>query len=215
LTLPLLALSVPALGQAFNIDCGNLGTPPDSGYGAGAHQQGYWNAAGSSATLRDLNGNLTTAQLGVDSGSGFHDIPGANGDDETLMETTFDMIPSSVLTLSNLAPGKYDLYAYSWGGQIFGSRTVGFTIRNGPTTYGGSLSFGPNWPGGQIEGETFARIPVEVLASRNSLTLSIGGGGPKTFNVLAGIQLVLIPAPSAASLLLGISLLAIRRSRRS
>lgn len=214
----MIATGAPALGQAFNIDCaGNLAVPPTSSYGAGAGQAGYWNpVSGIAATLRDINGNPTAALLSADGGATVYDIPGATGDDERLMETVFGLIPSSSgVAIGGLSPGKYDLFAYSWAGQIFGQRTVGFTVLNGVNTYGGSLSFGPQWPGGQVQGETFVRIPVEVLPGLNFLRLRVGGGGPKTFNVLAGIQLVPVPAPGAAIVLIGAGVLTARRRRNA
>lgn len=210
------AFVTPACGQAFNIDCaGNLATPPAASYGAGAGQPGFWNPASITADLRDLDGAPTAARLGADAGTNAYDIPGAIGDDERLMETVFEVLQSSNgIVLSNLSAGQYDLYAYSWGGQIFGARTVGFTVLNGVNTYGGALSFGPQWPSGQVEGETFARIPVEVLPGLNFLRLRLGGGGPKTFNVLAGIQLVPVPAPAAPiALLIPTAAIALRRRR--
>jgi hypothetical protein len=210
--LALATTATPAFGQSFNIDCaGHLAIPPDSSYGAGASQPGYWNPQ-FTGNLRDLDGNLTEAMTGTSGGSTAHEIPGATGDDERLMESVFEMLPSASVSVTNLAAGHYDLYAYSWGGQIFGPRTVGFTVFTG-NTYGGSLSFGPQWPGGQVEGVTFARIPIEVLPGLNFLTLRIGGGGPKTFNVLAGIQLVWIPAPGVLLVSFSAGLLALRRRR--
>lgn len=209
-------VATSALGQAFNIDCGgNIGTPPISSYGAGAAQAGFWNSVGISAELRDLNDNVTPARLGLTGGgSELFEIIGASNGDEDLMESVFSITSgSNLLSLTNLAAGPYDRYAYSWGGQIFGDRTVGFGVHNGVDTFGGSLTFGPVWPGQQVEGETYARIPVEVLEGRNFLTLSIGGGGSKTFNVLAGIQLVPIPAPGSVVVMMGAGVLAMRRRR--
>lgn len=214
LALPILVMIAPALGQAFNIDCaGDLSTPPASSYGAGAGQPGYWNPAAVIAGLRDLSGNPTPTQLGGVAGEGIHDIPGATGDDEKLMESAFEMFPNDRIVVSNLAPGRYDVFAYSWGGEIFGSRTVGFTLWNGVNTFGGSVSFGPQWPGNQIEGVTFARIPIEVLPGINAFDIHIGGGGSKTFNVLNAIQIVPVPAPGALLVACSAGLLAIRRRR--
>lgn len=207
-------VATSVLGQAFNIDCGgHLGQPPSSTYGAGANQPGYWNAAGIPAELRDLQGNQTPARLDGNASAAIHDIPHSSGDDERLMETFFVTAASNSLLISNLVAGPYDLYAYSWGGQIFGDRTVGFGVHNGVDTFGGSLTFGPVWPGQQVEGETYARIPVEVLEGFNFLQISVGGGGSKTFNVLAGIQLVPIPAPGSVAVVMGAGVLAVRRRR--
>lgn len=204
-----------AQAQALNIDCGGvIGVPPSDSYGAGSAQAGYWNPVGDEADLRDINNMPTAARLGSSSGSQLFEIAGASGGDEALMESVFSIgVGSNLLSLTNLLPGQYDLYAYSWGGHLFGSRTVGFTVRNGIDTYIDSLAFNETWPGQQVLGETFVRIPVEVLEGRNFLTLSMGGGGSKTFNVLAGLQLVPIPAPGAAAVFLAASVLAARRRR--
>lgn len=204
-------------GQAFNIDCaGHLGTPPNSTYGAGSGQRGYWNPSGIDPVLRDLNGNVTGATIGAGGSSNVHNIPGATGNDALFMETTFDASATApVVVITNLAAGPYDLYAYSWGGQIFGPREVGFIVATGSgTTYIGSLTFGTQWPGGQVEGETFARIPIKVVEGLNLLTLRIGGGGPETFNVLAGIQLVPVPAPGSVAAFMSAALFALRPRRR-
>lgn len=205
-----------ALGQAFNIDCGGtVGTLPKDSYGAGSFQTGRWNAVSDEADLRDLDGNPTPVRLGfTGGGSAVFDIATATDGDEDLMESVFTVSAgSNLLSIINLGAGRYDLYAYSWGGQLFGPRTVGFTVRNGVNTYIDELTFGATWPGQQVLGETFVRMPVEVLEGRNFLTLSIGGGSSKTFNVLAGLQLVPIPAPGSAAFLFGLAALGARRRR--
>jgi len=206
------ALATLALGQAFNIDCA---TPPSTGpaatYGAGSGQQGYWNATFQD-NLRDLSGNLTPVFFGGSPGTNTHVIPGATGADKTMMESTLDMSPSDVVIISNLMPGFYDVYLYSWGGQIFGPRTVGLSVFNGSNNYNGSVSFGSQWPGGQVEGTTFARIPIQVAAGKTSIGISIGSG--HDYDVLAGIQLVRIPAPGVPLVMLGAGVLFAPRRRR-
>lgn len=203
-----LAINPAANGQAFNIDvAGNQATPPDSTYGAGASQPGFWNPAGLSTVLSDLSGNPTTAHFfGV--GGTIHTIPGATGNDKRLMETVFEMAPSDSLTITSLTAGRYNLYAYRWAPT---PATAGFSVYNGATTVGGYVTSSPTWPGSQVEGVTFVRIPVEVIDGRNYLRLSVGSGGDS--DILAGIQLVPVPAPGAAVVLAGAGVIAIRRRR--
>ena len=203
-----------AFAQAFNIDCGGrVETTPDSSYGAGAGQSGFWNPAGIVVdNLRDINGSLTSVRLGGSS-VGVLNLDGATGNDELLMETVYQMSPSTLVSLTNLAPGHYDLYAYSWFPLDSDTHTVFFTARNGASEVIDSLTFGGPWPGGQIEGITFARIPVEVLPGRNFLTLNVVGGSAKSSNVLNGLQLVPIPAPGSAAFLFGVATLIAPRRR--
>jgi len=204
------AIGSSALGQAFNIDCGGtVSTSPSALYGAGANQPGYWNTT-FNGNLNDLAGTTTTATF-FGSGTNVHAIPGASGDDKALMETTYDMFPSESVSIGGLAAGRYDLYAYSWA-QLT-NRTVGFRVFTG-NTYFGSVTYGAAWPGGQVEGITYARISIEVIEGGNFFTLGIGGGNSKApINVLAGIQLVPIPAPSAPLVMLGAALFAALRRR--
>lgn len=202
-----------ALGQSFNIDCGGtLGTPPSSSYGAGANQPGYWNQT-YDGNLYSLNGVPTSVHFGADAGSAFHPIAGATGEDKLLMETTFDVGSGHAVTILNLAVGQYDVYGYAFGGAPTGHRTVGLSVWNGVNTVLGSVTFGTAWPGGQVEGETYAKMHVTVIPGQNFLAIYIGS--QHDFDLLNGLQLVAVPVPGVSAVLLSAGVLAAGRRRRA
>ena len=184
--------------QAFNIDFGTpLSTPPSDTYGAGSGQIGFWNRCYSAAALRDISGNLTGATFGGHAGAGIVEIPGATGDDELLMESSF-LFPKNGngVTILNLAPGPYDLYAYGWNDTFFHAHRIGVSVFNSATNVGGIIQTADNWPGAQVFGQTYTRFRVEVLPGFGYLNI-MAVNLTFDYEILSGIQLVPVPEPGA------------------
>jgi len=210
--------------QSFNLNFGdpNLGGP-ESSYGAGAGQPGFWQNtnAGVLQPLFDINGNQTSAliiQSGM--GVGHTEVPGATGNDSLLMRTYFSAGDSTdSVSLRSLMPGDYLLYVYGWSSHLDGSSgTSGVTDFEITVAGSGSGVYrldykAPTWPGMQVEGETYLEIPVSVHPSGNrriSISLMPSGEG---ISIIQGLQLVAVPAPSIPAAAMLATAWAFRRRR--
>lgn len=203
-----------AAAQAFNIDfAGNLSQVPEQTYGAGSGQSGFWNAANGTTSLKDVSGNLTAATFGGASSAGLVEIAGATGDDERLMESMIFFPKNAAgVSFSNVEPAVYDLYTYGWNDTFFHAHTIGIDVFNSVSHVGGIINTTDAWPAGQILGQTYARIRVEVLPGVGFLRIK-ATNATDDYEVLSGIQLVPVPVPGAVLPLLGAALLP--RSKRS
>ncbi len=209
-------LLASASGQAFNVDFGaNAASVPASSYGAGASQAGFWNVGTDDFLLHDIHGNPTSAHFGfTGSGSTVISIPGASGGDKALMESSFivSVANFNVLGFEGLAAREYDLYLYCWAGSALGRQTVNFLVDTGSGRFSQtSVSYGATWPGQQVDGETYAKIRVEVLEGQNFIAVVTRHDGD--FAYISGAQLVPVPAPGAALPLIGLGALLTARRR--
>lgn len=143
-------------------------------------------------------------------------MPGTFGDDERLMESLQSVRATDPTGVFGLRAGRYDVYVYSWLPRDEGTRTVHIVAFNGDgtTEVKAEITYGGPWPGHQVEGETFARLTIDVIDGRNFIGLGISGGfGKELTNALNGIQIVPIPALASSSLCLALGALALRRRR--
>ncbi|MCG3123791.1 MAG: hypothetical protein GIKADHBN_02212 [Phycisphaerales bacterium] len=212
-----------ATAQPFNLDIApSDAILPGVEYAGAANQAGLWNRVdGSSGVLRDVNGNLTSSQSGLLGGLlTTTSITGADPGDKELMESVFfgDRIGSAQAGVSNLAPGPYRIYVYAWQPPDSPLATQSRIAIN-ETTSGTSLVvetvFGGGWSG-HSPGMTYATADINVVASSGLLLfglLSLGNGEDSPVSVLNGIQIVPIPAPTTAVMVLVLLPLASCRRR--
>ncbi|MCH7720188.1 MAG: hypothetical protein IH988_04260 [Planctomycetes bacterium] len=183
----------PAFGQSFNVDVGDPNSPfgvPSDLYGAGAGQSGTWNAVSSGAfnvPLSDLAGAATGVTLtniggllNLDSNN-----PGTSGGDQALMDDFQDVGGAGALatwTFSSLANGSYTVYTYAWApdNAAFVSEVTVPGSPDPPQLIGGA------WPGGQVQGITYALHTVDVVDG----SLAVMVGTSVSFGTVNGFQLV-------------------------
>lgn len=128
------------------------------------------------------------------------------------MESHLSFTPNfNTLSMTGIAPGPYRLYIYCWLGSVLGSQEVHFKVSNGVTNHNVTVSFDSVWPGGHVEGETYAVVPVDVTPEFGFIGCRMGFNSG--FNVVNGLQLVPVPAPGAAAVMLGLPLIAFRSRR--
>jgi hypothetical protein len=202
LTLFIAASSTWCCAQAFNVDAGgNSSTLPPAEYGASASQSGFWNSIGSSSYLSGLDGSSTGVLCGSGYGGALNlEIEGDLGDDKLLMDSALAGSPlANAATFLFLQPCLYDVYVYCWAGNLLGPKDVTIRAFTGAGQVVGGVSYVAAWPGGQILGETYDRLRVEVTAGNNEY-LDIFIQAPGDFNVINGIQLVPVPAPASMAL---------------
>ena len=183
---------MPAFGQSFNVDVGDplpFGVPSDL-YAAGAGQSGTWNAVSSGAfgfPLSDLSGAATGVTLTNIGGLGnfSDDNGGTSGDDEALMDDLQNVGGGGALatwTFSGLADGSYTVYTYAWAPDTaaFVSEVTVPGSPDPPQLIGG------DWPGGQVQGTTYALHTVDVAGG----SLAVMVRTSKGFGSVNGFQLV-------------------------
>lgn len=208
-------LASSGFAQAFNIDAGgNFAEPPASGYGAAAQQLGYWNGITTFGPVRDLFGSLTSVLFGTaEDGVFLTNIAGASADDQRLMGSMVGVQPADpAAVFINLEPGLYNVYVYCWAGNLLGPKDVTIRAFTDAGQVVGGVSYGDAWPGGHVLGETYDLLRVEVVPGGNQY-LSIFIQAPGDFNVINGIQLVLVPAPGWA-MITPLAALVVHRRRR-
>jgi hypothetical protein len=97
---------------------------------------------------------------------------------------------------------------------LLGPQHVGFSVNNGQQTVTGGVTFGTVWPGGQVLGETYDRVRINILPDVAGFLMFMGPDSSKSFTVLNGLQLVPIPAPGSAALCVAFGAFALRRRRQ-
>ncbi len=161
-----------ALGQSFNIDFGPSDSSGPSADYAAAGVAGVWNSIEAEHTsignptavyqLVDLDGNETDVRLHQFGGTDlqvFND-PSLSGDDAVLMNDTLLTHSSgleSCMFINNLEPGFYEVISYGWMPLHPETRSrvrVDFVLE--------TPDVGGEWPGGHVEGVTYAVHVVEV-----------------------------------------------------
>ena len=188
-----LGVVTPAFGQSFNVDVGNPDSPygvPSDLYAAGAGQPGTWNAVNASAVnvpLSDLSGaatGVTLTNIGGLLNLSFNNA-GTFGGDQALMDDYQDVGGEGSLatwTFSGLANGSYTAYTYAWAPDDDEFISV-VTVPGSPDP---SQLIGGDWPGGQVQGITYALHTVDVVDG----SLAVMVGASVSFGTVNGFQLV-------------------------
>jgi hypothetical protein len=201
------ALSCGAIAQSFNIDVGNATPTPANAYGAGSGQTGFWNTyiGGTLPSLINTSGSATGVSMtGTGGFLGSYNDPGTFGDDEALIDDLLSVPFLETYTINGLAPGNYNVYTYVW---TFNALPTDIQVNGlGYQTVGGA------WTGSFVQGQTH---------SLHNLTLTTGQ--PVTIDIhtvngalggMTGVQIVPVPTPGAAAVLVGAGVLGMRRRRR-
>ncbi|HEV8113608.1 MAG TPA: hypothetical protein VGR31_12605 [Planctomycetota bacterium] len=193
-TLALALCAAPLSAQNFNLDFGEPANQPPATYAAAAGP-GYWNSIraenGHDYPLRDLAGNATGVHV-FTSGSAApitSTDPSVTGDDALLMNDgtiTYDSSFGSNFYVEGLAPGTYDLIVYAWRPDVpaqMAETFVDYTI--------GLYDTGGAWPGGHVQGITYARFTVTVFGNGEIGVHSglAGSADPAIGAVCNGMQL--------------------------
>jgi hypothetical protein len=189
----LLALSISAAAQSFNIDVGDntilYPVPPD-GYVAAAGQPGRWNASifPYSTSLVNLDGTPSAVTTTSTSSSSYNYFPSTlTGDDRAFM-VDIQNLPAIggpwSWTFSGLANGQYVVYTYAWAPENNGAQTR-VTI---PGAVEGAQDVGGSWSGGTfVLGTTHARHTVQVTGGTLFVQVEGLNGSAGSVN---GFQLV-------------------------
>jgi hypothetical protein len=131
----LLALTVAASAQSFNVDFAGAPGALQTSYGAAAGQAGVWNginpvgASYVSPTLLTTSGATSGVVLEFDSLGGFGlwtigaNEPNTFGDDQALLDDCYFNAGPSLLTIRGLAPGDYRLLTYAMAPDYGMART--------------------------------------------------------------------------------------------
>lgn len=199
-----------ASAQSINIDFGTGRGTPNYFYPA-AGEFGFWNTitleVGTSFQLDNTNHASTPARIRF---VGFYGATFPTGATDKVPDGpwagligdyVFGVSNEGSLQFSGLASGVYDVIVYTVGRQDFPytrSVTIEGETRYATSVFGGSL----------VEGETHTRHRVRI--DDGTLDLSLYGGADVSSN---GVQLVLVPSPSAAVLLMIGGVSAARRRR--
>ncbi|HZW06341.1 MAG TPA: hypothetical protein VFF65_04390 [Phycisphaerales bacterium] len=203
------AAAVTSAGaQSINIDFGTANATPAAGYSAaaGLGGTGFWNAyAGGPMALADLSGSPTGAAIsgGATGFLGSSNDPATLGDDDLMVDDFIGIPFIDTWTVTGLAAGTYDVYGYTW---TFTALPSGFDV-NGQ----GVQAVGGAWPGSFQPG--LYSLHTVTLAASQPLVVnlySINGA----IGVISGLQIVQVPAPSAAALVACSALASCRRRRR-
>ncbi len=195
-----------ATAQSLNIDVGNASPLPSSTYGGAAPSAGVWNSyiGGATGGLLNLAGAPTAVGISGTGGflAGFND-PLTLGDDDALLDDYLAIPFIETYTVSGLAAGAYNVYVTTW---TFGPLSTGIDV-NGL----GMQVIGGVWPGGFVPGSTHSVHSVTLGTSQNLVidVFSVNGA----LGAISGIQIVQIPAPQSAGVLLVAALAATRRRR--
>jgi hypothetical protein len=198
-----------ARAASLNIDFGSQFVAPSGGFAAAGNQPGFWNeitTPGVSSGLKDLSGATTGVVIDVvaDTLGGFSGTS-ATTDVARLLNDNFYSFPQQPwrITLTGLADGLYDVYAYAPANPNVG--TGGFTVNGIPVAA---------FPGAStlIEDASWKRISnVNVVAG----SLILEGTDPTDFSGLSGLQLVPEPSTAITWALASIIVAAGRLARRS
>jgi hypothetical protein len=222
------ALPKAAAAGTLNIDFSNV--PPATtfngeasqtyvGVGAAPDAGTYWNVVGPGGASGLLDSNGTSASIGV--GTSF-ESQYSNAQDPLANALLADRLIASdatstlthTVTLSGLASGTYNLYAYAgFYGETF---TVG-----GQSGHASGAGWDNNIPATWQQGLQYALLSGLHVDNTGILTLMVTGSLPSDFQntvytAIAGLQLQQTPLPPALPLFAtGIALLALLRRRMS
>ena len=151
-----------------------------------------WKVNGSLANLKLANGTVTSIGLTV------NNLPGAwaNGSSDPMYNSYLYPLSGNTASLSitNLAPGYYDLLAYSQDGKY--GLTVGANNYGIKTSYDSAPGGIPVWQ----EGRQYVRYSNFYVGAGQSLDLSMQQG---LFDsaLISGLQLMQVPEPSSFSVI--------------
>lgn len=218
--------TLPAFGQAINIDMGVYGGPndlPSSAYGAAASQPGVWNGWNLDASLVDVAGQPTGAQVGALPLFLSTPIAGATADEAALMS---DCVSGGSLSgdeqgfvaVGGLVPGKYKMFVYGYSSHV--SNPGGGKYRVWDSNLGyildTTLTPTPNWPGAQLEGFTYFKFDFTITSASQYIQIILVGRGSDAFPISTycnGLQIVPVPSAGAGPLLGIAALMGLRRRR--
>lgn len=219
-----------ACGQSINIDFDDA--PPNIGagvpgilYGAAAAQPGVWNAIGTmfantpSLALNSLSGAatpVTLTSLNINSIFGGAGNGAPTGNDLLLLGDVLNLGSegsNDSFTFNNLLNGSYKVFVYAMApdsSQFFTNVNINASAGTGMP---GVQTVGGAYTGSFLAGITHA-VFQNVAVSNGQMLINtdvpIGGG----FGSLAGIQLVLVPAPGAMALLTAAVVIRVPSRRR-
>jgi hypothetical protein len=203
----LAGISPLCAAQSFNIDFAPAGSAGPSSTYAAAGLPGFWNVVdgGVLANLRNLDGSMSSVPNFVHLAvvPSVQPLPGPTGDDALLLDSFYSFSDVAVsFTINGLANGNYNLIFY--GLNPTGSTTFGVPPEPIHVISGG-------WTGQLTLGQTHTIVPATVTDGTIHFFAvgSIVGVGR-----FAGMQIIQVPAPSAAgALALGALGLMARRRR--
>lgn len=141
-------------------------------------------------------------------------ISGADAEDFALMGDYLYNTGGRTLHLAGLT-GDYTFYLYGWAAPLDGPFGTGGTTPFKIAIPGGNtkqvtLDYFAPWPGMQVEGNSFVKVDVHIPSSASFIIISVDPPG-LGYSIIQGMQIVPIPAPPAAALLLGAGVLSRRR----
>ena len=204
-----LAVAGAAHGQSLNVDFGLAADAPSSTYAA-AGLPGTWNSipgvTGTTYPLVGLDGRptgVTISQIGGTELRSFTD-PSVTGDAARLMNDallTFDPGLEVCLFINGLAPGTYEVLMYAW---MPTAPAVQSRVRHDLSTT--TFNVGGAWPGGQVEGVTYARhtLVIGSAAFMGSHSGIVPGAVAANGAALGGFQLRLLGSSSDAGVDAGV-----------
>lgn len=174
--------------QSLNLDMGDAGSGPASGFGAAAGQPGHWNVVGALTPSPQLPlSGLNGASAGVSVyGSSFlvtpnpwgGDLGGTTGDDALLLDDWLRLVSSAppwTFLISPLQAGTYSVYVCA----LAETNTVGVRVNGGVVH-----NLTGAWPGAYVQGVTHA-VETLTLGANSVLSIELSGHG-----IVSGVQLV-------------------------
>lgn len=226
------AFTLSARAASIGVDFGNVGNvlaPADSA-GAPGFTQTNWNAfttTGTNLPLVDNTGAATTASLTFSFVTlGFMSANASGADERLYNGVAFDSSNDWSFTLSGIPYASYSILVYhlSQAGDVRGVTVAGttfYSLAPNPTgsgyidnnvgtafTYNQATSTNPNAPGSVTD---YARFDSLTGTSQTVTITGFSGSNPRQ---VAAVQIVQVPEPTAAGLLLGGLLLGAVSRRR-
>ena len=225
IVLGIAVVMIPALGvgQSFNVDLDAFGGPPEGGngapsasFGAAANQAGFWNrvyaARNDAVPLNDLLGQPTSVTMDPDGGTGSglsYNQPLNTGDYALLLNDVGNPEPQVTYTFSGLVAGSYRVVTYGANPNL--------RVERNQVLVPGAQSPNPQVVTGPMPGNSFVlgitHSVHEITITGNSLVIDVRSLDFPTASV-NGFQLVLVPEPFGASILiLGLSWLVNKKKK--